>query len=63
VLSIREEFNDKLINSLKEGEAKLIEADLNEQAATALSLETRTQLSASALKVTAQSERAILQLF
>ena len=63
VLSIREEFNDKLINSLKEGEAKLLEADLNEQAATALSLETRTQLSASALKVTAQSERAILQHF
>ncbi|MDP6259843.1 MAG: hypothetical protein QGH63_12215 [Rhodospirillales bacterium] len=38
VLSIREEFNDKLINSLEEGEAKLLEADLNEQATTALSL-------------------------
>lgn len=63
VLSIREEFNDKLINSLEEGEAKLLNTDLNEQAATALSLETRTQLSISALKVTAQSERAILQLF
>lgn len=63
VLSIRDEFNDKLVNSLEEGEAKLLEADLNEQAATALSLETRSQLSVSALKVTAQSERAILQLF
>ena len=63
VLSIREEFNDELVNSLEEGEAKLLEADLNEQAATALSLETRSQLSVSALKVTAQSERAILQLF
>jgi len=38
VLSIREEFNNKLINSLEEGEAKLLEADLNEQATTALSL-------------------------
>ena len=38
VLSIREEFNDKLINSLEEDEAKLLEADLNEQATTALSL-------------------------
>ena len=38
VLSIHEEFNDKLINSLEEGEAKLLEADLNEQATTALSL-------------------------
>ncbi|MDP7600560.1 MAG: hypothetical protein QF605_04170, partial [Rhodospirillales bacterium] len=28
VLSIREEFNDKLINSLEEGEAELLEADL-----------------------------------
>ncbi len=37
-LSIHEEFNDKLINSLEEGEAKLLEADLNEQATTALSL-------------------------
>ena len=37
-LSIHEEFNDKLINSLEEDEAKLLEADLNEQATTALSL-------------------------
>ena len=63
VLSIREEFNDKLVNSLEEGEAKLLETDLNEAAATALSLETRSQLSVAAVKVTAQSERAVLQLF
>jgi flagellin-like hook-associated protein FlgL len=63
VLSIREEFNDKLVNALEEGEAKLLEVDLNEAAAAALSLETRSQLSVSALKVAAQSERAILQLF
>lgn len=63
ILAIREEFTDKLVNSLEEGEAKLLETDLNEQAANALSLETRTQLSVAATKVTAQSERAILQLF
>jgi len=63
ILSIREEFTETLVNNLEEGEAKLLETDLNEQAANALSLETRTQLSAAATKVTAQSERAILQLF
>ena len=62
-LSIREEFNDKLINALEEGEAKLLETDLNEEATKALSLQTRSQLSVAALNIAAQSERSILQLF
>ncbi len=62
-LSIREEFNDKLINALEEGEAKLLEIDLNEEAAKALSLQTRSQLSVAALNIAAQSERSIFQLF
>ena len=62
-LSIREEFNDKLINALEEGEAQLLETDLNEKAAKALSLQTRSQLSVAALNIAAQSERSILQLF
>jgi flagellin-like hook-associated protein FlgL len=63
VISIREDFNDKLVNSLEEGAAKLTRADLNEEAANALSLQTREQLSTFATGIAAQSDRSILQLF
>lgn len=63
VVNIREDFTQNLVNSLKEGEAKLLNTDLNEEAANTLSLQTRGALAAVATKIAAQSERAILQLF
>jgi len=63
VIEIRENFTQDLVNSLKEGEAKLLNTDLNEEAANILSLQTRGALAAVATKIASQSERAILQLF
>jgi flagellin-like hook-associated protein FlgL len=63
VLSIREEFTNNLVNNLEEGSAKLVQADLNEEAANALTAQTRGLLSVAATGIAAQSERSILQLF
>ncbi|MBT3549622.1 MAG: hypothetical protein HOO19_16295 [Rhodospirillaceae bacterium] len=63
VIEIRQDFTDKLVNSLQAGEAKLTQTDLNEEAANILSLQTRGQLAAAATGIAAQSERTILQLF
>ena len=38
VIGIRKDFIQNFVPFLKEGEAKLVEMDLNEKAATALSL-------------------------
>jgi len=62
-LQIRENFTDKLVNSLQEGAAKLVEVDLNEVAAQAITAATRNQLSTEALALSAKSGRSILQLF
>ncbi len=63
VLDIRENFTKELTNNLEAGAAKLVNADLNEEAANTLSLQTRGALAAEALNIAAKSERAILQLF
>ena len=62
-LEIRAEFTDNLVNTLEAGSAKLTNADLNEEAANAISLQTRRLLATAATKIAVQSERAILQLF
>jgi flagellin-like hook-associated protein FlgL len=63
VVAIREDFTDKLVNSLEKGAAKLVQTDLNEEAANAISAQTRGALAIMATGLAAQSERAILQLF
>ncbi len=63
VLQIREDFTTDLVNTLKEGEAKLVQTDLNEEAANSLALSTRNQLAAAATNLAIQSEQTILQLF
>jgi flagellin len=62
-IDIREDFTQDLVNSLQEGEAKLLNTDLNEEAANALSLQTRGALATAATKIASQSEQSILQLF
>jgi len=63
VLQTRFEFTKDLVNTLEEGAGKLTLADLNEESANLLSLQTRQQLGLNALSLAAQSERAILNLF
>jgi flagellin len=63
VLQTRLNFTEDLTNTLTEGSGKLTLADLNEESANALSLETRQQLGLNSLSLAAQSEQAILNLF
>lgn len=62
VLTTRLEFTSKQINTLESGAGKLTLADLNEESANLLALQTRQQLSTNALALSAQSERSVLGL-
>lgn len=63
VLQIRLDFTKNLINALDEGSAKLVNADINEESANLLSLQTRQQLGITSLSLANQSEQSILKLF
>lgn len=63
VLQTRLTFTDELVNTLEEGSGKLTLADVNEESANLLALQTRQQLGLNSLALAAQSERAILSLF
>ncbi len=63
ILSSRLDFTANLVNTLEGGAAKLTLADLNEESANLLALQTRQQLGINSLALAAQSERSILSLF
>jgi flagellin-like hook-associated protein FlgL len=63
VLQTRLRFTEELVNILEEGSGKLTLADLNEESANLLALQTRQQLGINSLALASQSERAILNLF
>ncbi|MBF0394579.1 MAG: flagellin [Alphaproteobacteria bacterium] len=63
MLDIRKEFTENLVNTLQGGASQLVNADLNEESANMLSLQTRQQLGTISLSIAQQSEQAILRLF
>ena len=63
LLQTRFDFVDTMVNTLKEGSDKLTLADINEEGASLLALQTRQQLGINSLSLAAQSEQAILSLF
>ncbi len=63
MLSIRADFTTNLINTLRGGASQLVNADLNEESANLLSLQTRQQLGTISLSIAQQSEQSILRLF
>jgi flagellin-like hook-associated protein FlgL len=63
LLQTRLDFSKQLINSLTEGADKLRLADLNEEGANLVALQTRQQLGLQALSMAGQAEQAILTLF
>jgi flagellin-like hook-associated protein FlgL len=63
LLQIRSDFTDNLVNTLKGGAGDLVNADLNEESANLLSLQTRQQLGTISLQIAQKSEEAILRLF
>ncbi len=63
VIQTRQDFTEKTISTLEEGSDKLTLADPNEEGAKLLSLQTRQQLSITALSLASQSQSAVLSLF
>lgn len=63
VLQTRLNFTSDIVNTLELGAGKLTLADLNEESANLLALQTRQQLGINSLSLAAQSERSILALF
>jgi flagellin len=63
IVQNRQDFTNKMINTLETGAANLTLADTNEEAANLLALQTRQSLSSTALSMASQSDQAVLRLF
>ena len=63
VVQIRQDFTKDMINTLQSGAAKLTLADTNEEGANMLALQTRQQLSSTALSLSSQADQQVLRLF
>jgi flagellin len=63
VVQIREDFTKATINTLQAGSDALTLADTNAEGANLLALQTRQQLSTTALSLAAQADQNVLRLF
>jgi flagellin-like hook-associated protein FlgL len=63
VVQIRQDFTKATINTLQTGSDNLTLADTNEEGANLLALQTRQQLSTTALSLAAQASNSVLRLF
>jgi hypothetical protein len=63
IVQNRQEFTKAMINTLQTGSDALVLADSNEEAANLLALQTRQQLSTTALSLASQADQAVLRLF
>jgi len=62
-VQIRQDFTKAMINTLQTGADGLTLADSNEEGANLLALQTRQQLSTTALSLASQASQAVLRLF
>jgi flagellin-like hook-associated protein FlgL len=62
-VQIRQDFTKAMINTLQSGADALTLADSNEEGANLLALQTRQQLSTTALSLASQASQAVLRLF
>ncbi len=62
-VQVRQDFTSAMINTLQTGSDNLTLADSNEEGANLLALQTRQQLSTTALSLAAQSDQNVLRLF
>lgn len=63
ILQNREDFTSNLVNVLTEGADKLTLADMNEESANMLALQTRQQLGVNSLSLASQANQSVLRLF
>src|SRR4051812_36171113 len=62
-VQVRQDFTKAMINTLQTGADSLTLADSNEEGANLLALQTRQQLSTTALSLASQASQAVLRLF
>jgi flagellin-like hook-associated protein FlgL len=62
-VQIRQEFTKSMVNTLQTGADNLTLADSNEEGANLLALQTRQQLSTTALSLASQADQNVLRLF
>jgi flagellin-like hook-associated protein FlgL len=63
VVTIRQDFTDGMVNTLLKGADNLTLADMNEEGANMLMLQTRQQLGTTSLKMASDAAQAVLRLF
>jgi flagellin len=63
VVQVRNDFTKEMVTTLKGGADNLVLADSNEEGANLLALNTRQQLSQTALSLAAQADQGVLRLF
>ena len=63
IITAREEFTAMMMNALNDGAAKLTEADMNEEGANMLMLQTRQALGTTSLSLAGQAAQGVLRLF
>jgi len=62
-VQVRQDFTKSMVNTLQTGADNLTLADSNEEGANLLALQTRQQLSTTALSLAAQADQNVLRLF
>ncbi len=63
IITTRQDFTENLINVLEEGADKLTLADMNQESANMLALQTSQQLAVNSLSLASQASQSILRLF
>ena len=62
-ITIRQDFTSKMINTLEDGAATLVNADMNEEGANMLMLQTRQALGTTSLSMASQAAQSVMRLF
>lgn len=63
IVQTRKDFTDELVSVLQKGSGKLINANLEEESANLLALQTRQALGIQSLSIANQSQQSVLSLF
>ena len=63
IIETRQNFTESMIDVLETGSDKLVLADMNEESANYLALQTRQQLAVNSLALASQSAQSVLSLF
>lgn len=62
-ITIRQDFTSGMINTLEDGAAELTNADMNEEGANMLMLQTRQSLGTTSLSLASQAAQSVMRLF